>query len=59
MARSKTLPPAKINPNKIKVRDPLLQKLILGATKAGAHKDRKKDADRKLARRKVDPEDQE
>jgi hypothetical protein len=43
----------KINPNKIKTRDHLLVKVITGTTKAGIHKDRKKDLNKKKCRAKV------
>lgn len=44
----------KLNPDEIKTRDPLLQALICGATKGGIHKDRKKDANKRKCRKKVD-----
>jgi hypothetical protein len=47
--------PDKIDPNKIKTRDLLLLALLRGATKAGIQKDRKKEASRKAARKRVDP----
>ena len=37
----------------IKTRDPLMVKLINGATKGGVHVDRKKEEDRTAARQKV------
>ena len=43
--------PNKINPNKLKSRDPLALALILGATKSGVRKDRRKDANRKACRK--------
>ena len=52
---------AKKNPhNKTKlpgwtpIRDPLIVALILGATKSGVHKDRKKEANKKACRGKTD-----
>lgn len=42
--------PETIDPNKIKTSDPLILALIAGATKSGAHRNRKKDADRKACR---------
>lgn len=45
----------KVDPNKLKVRDPLMVRLINGATKGGPQRDRKKEANRRAARRKVRP----
>jgi major membrane immunogen (membrane-anchored lipoprotein) len=42
-----------INPNKIKVRDPLMVRLITGATKSGKHLDRKRQANKHACRRPV------
>lgn len=46
-----------INPNDVKTRDWALVRLINGATKGGAHKDRKKDANKRECRKKVRTED--
>lgn len=55
---SKTL--GRINPNRLKVRDPLMLKLLRGATKSGAHKDKKKEASRDACRgAREDTEDRE
>ncbi len=54
MSRKKKTP-TKINPNTLKIRDPLIQKLIGGATKAGVQKDKKKEANKKTCRENVDP----
>jgi hypothetical protein len=43
-----------INPNLLDTRDPLMVQIINGVTKAGVHKDRKKEANRKACRIKVD-----
>ena len=43
----------KVNPNKIKVRDPLMVKLINGATKSGWTKNQKKLANKLACRRPV------
>lgn len=43
----------KVNPNKLKMRDLLLLRLINGATKAGVQRDRKKEAARRVCRRPV------
>lgn len=56
MAKDK---PMKIDPNKLKTRDLLMVRVIGGVTKAGTHVDRKKEASRKLARKKVRREDHE
>lgn len=56
MAKNKTL---RIDPNKLKTRDLLMVRVIEGVTKAGTHIDRKKEASRKLARKKVRREDHE
>jgi hypothetical protein len=44
----------KINPNAVKTRDPLMVKLINGATKAGIKPDRKKKLNKAKCRGKVD-----
>jgi len=44
----------KLNPNLIKTRDHLMVKLINGATKANVQKDKKKEENKKRARKKVD-----
>lgn len=49
--------PKKIDPNQVKVRDHLMVRLIQGATKGGAHKDRKKETSRKECRKKIRPEE--
>lgn len=49
----------KINPNKLKTRDYHLLKIIAGATKANVQTDRKKEANKKLARQKIRREDEE
>lgn len=41
----------KVNVNKIRVRDPLMVAIICGVTKAGTHRDRKKEANRKACRK--------
>jgi hypothetical protein len=46
-------PKKKIDPNKLKTRDHLMVLVINGATKGGAHKDQKKEQDRKACRKKV------
>ena len=46
-----------INPNLLDTRDPLMVQIINGVTKAGIHKDRKKEANRKRCRQKVGQED--
>jgi hypothetical protein len=43
-----------INPNLLDTRDPLMVQIINGVTKASVHKDRKKEANRKACRIKVD-----
>lgn len=48
-----------INPNLLDTRDPLMVQIINGVTKAGVHKDRKKEANRKACRIKVDMHKQE
>lgn len=55
MSRRKKLPSMTIKPGP--VRDELMVELINGATKAAVHKDRKKEADRKAARKKVEEEE--
>lgn len=40
-----------INPNKIKVRDPLMVAIIKGATKSGKHIDRKRQANKHACRK--------
>jgi hypothetical protein len=42
-----------INPNQIATRDPLMVRLICGATKTGTQQDRKKEARRRACRSKV------
>jgi hypothetical protein len=49
--------PDRINPNELKGRDPAQLAIIGGATKAGVHKDRKKEADKYKARKKIDAEE--
>lgn len=49
---------AKIDPNKIKVRDRLLEALIRGATKAGIAVDRRKEASKKRCRGKIRHEEE-
>jgi hypothetical protein len=56
MSRRRKQEPLKIEPGP--VRDELMVRLINGATKTGPEKDRKKDENRKRARRKV-KEDEE
>ncbi len=54
------MPPKKQKPMKIKtgpVRDELMVKLITGSTKAAVHKDQKKEASRKVARKKVESDE--
>ena len=48
-----TKTPQRLNPNTIRSRDYALVALINGATKAGAHRDRRKDASRKACRGRV------
>lgn len=57
--RKKPKPKDKINPNELKTRDPNQLALILGATKAGPQKDRKKEKDKYKARKPVNPEHHE
>ncbi len=45
---------AKKKSKKLKTRDHLMVKIINGSTKAGVHKDEKKEASKLLAREKVD-----
>jgi hypothetical protein len=45
--------PEKIDPNQLKTRDHLLVLLITGTTKAGPHRDERKEANRKACRKKV------
>ncbi len=45
--------PKSINPNKVKTRDPNQLSIIQGATKAGVHKDLKKEANKMAAREPV------
>lgn len=45
--------PNRLDPNKIKTRDPLLVKIIQGATKSGPQKNLKKEDNKKKCRRKV------
>lgn len=54
----KSKPNPKIDPNTIKTRDWLLVEVIKGATKAGVHKDKKKENSKKRSRKpiKVDEE---
>jgi hypothetical protein len=40
----------KLNPNNIKTRDLLMVRLIQGATKAGTHRDERKEANRRACR---------
>ncbi len=54
MARKKKKTPTKIDPNALKTRDPLIQKLIGGATKAGVQKDKKKEASKTACRDDVE-----
>jgi hypothetical protein len=53
MPRKPRKTPEKIDPNEFKTRDHLLVLLITGATKAGAHRDHRKEASRKACRKKV------
>jgi len=53
MARKPKKTPTVIDPNKIKVRDRLLTRLILGATKGGPQQDRRKEANKKACRTKT------
>ena len=43
----------KVDPNKLKTRDPLLVRIIQGVTKSGVRPDRKKEAARRACRRPV------
>ncbi len=47
-------PKFKIDPNELKTRDPLIVKLITGATKSGVQADQKKQASKKACRKKID-----
>ena len=49
--------PFTINPNDIKVRDELILAIIRGATKAGTHADKRKEANRKHCRQRIHKED--
>ena len=49
-----TKPRQKIDPNKVKTRDPLMVKIINGATKGGVQKDRRKEENKSACRRKVE-----
>jgi hypothetical protein len=40
-----------ITPGKLKTRDHLMVKVITGATKAGVHKDRRKEANKRACRK--------
>lgn len=51
--------PKTINPNRLKVRDPLMVKLINGHTKAGVQKDRRKEENKTTCREKVAVKDRE
>ena len=51
--RKKSLKPAKLDPNTIKVRDELVKALICGATKTGIQEDKKKAHDKKVCREAV------
>jgi hypothetical protein len=44
-----------IDPNEIKTRDYLLVDLINGVTKSGVYVDRRKEANRKACRKKINP----
>jgi hypothetical protein len=46
-----------INPNRLITRDPLMLKLISGATKAAVHVDRRKAAAKKACRGRIRRED--
>jgi hypothetical protein len=48
---------ATIKPNELKVRDPLMVKVINGATKASVHTDRKREQKRTACRKRVIPDD--
>ncbi len=43
-------PKRKVNPNEVKTRDYFLVAIILGATKSGVHKDKRKAANKKACR---------
>ncbi len=47
----------KIDPNKVKTRDPLMVAIINGATKSGTHKDRRRERNRNECRRKIRQEE--
>jgi len=48
---------SKVNPNEIKTRDHLMVELINGATKAGVHKDKRREKNKKTCREPVREED--
>ena len=48
--------PDKIKVNEIPVRDEPLKRLILGRTKSGPHRNKKKEGAKNAARKKVTPE---
>lgn len=54
MPRKPKTVPDRIDPNKLKGRDPAQLAIIQGQVKAGVHKDRKKDAAKKKCRKKID-----
>jgi hypothetical protein len=57
MSRSRnTAKVGTINPNTIRVRDPLMVALIRGVTKSGVAVDRRREASRKACRGRVNPE---
>ncbi len=53
MAKKPRKTPEKIDPNKLKTRDYLMVVLISGATKAGTHRDLRREESKNACRRKV------
>jgi hypothetical protein len=50
--------PQRINPNTIRVRDLALVRLINGATKGGAHVDRRREQARRACRKRICSDDE-
>lgn len=59
MTRKPKKVPDRVDPNKIKVRDPAQLAIIQGQVKAGVHKDKKKDKDKYKARKRIKEEVEE
>jgi len=49
----KPIPKIKINPNSLKSRDLLMLQLILGVTKSGIQRDKRKEENKRRSRKKV------